>query len=84
MGKEFLKFGFIETERLMFHSSKSTIDIGYVNTDKTIIFDRHPCAKEDSKCFIGSRNNEEVTQLCVFLPKMVSRPCLFHSKMHNY
>lgn len=77
MGKEFLKFGFIETEILMFHSSKSAIDIGYVNTDKTIISDRYPCAKED-------RNNEEVTQLCVFLPKMVSRPCLFRSKMHNY
>ena len=56
----------------MFHSFKSAINIGDVNTGNIIIFDKYPCAKEDCKIFFGCRNNEEVVQLCILLPKMIA------------
>lgn len=44
MGKEFLNFWDTKIERQMFHSTKSTIDIGDVNTDN-LFFGNYPCTK---------------------------------------
>ena len=35
-----------------------------------LIFDDFPCTKMSSKYFVGYNNNEKVTPLCIWLPKM--------------
>ena len=65
MGKEFLKFCDVGTEKQNFHSSKSLIDENDVNIDEIVTSDEFPCTKKGSKYFVGYRNKEEVTTLCL-------------------
>ena len=70
MSKEFLKFADVEIKKRKFPSSKGPIDVGDVNIDKIVISNKFSCTKRGSKYFVGYKNIEELTQLCVFLPKM--------------
>ena len=53
-----------------FHSCKSAIDVGDVNVDKILISDEFFCTRKGYKYFVGYKNDEEITPLCVLLPKL--------------
>lgn len=53
-----------------FYSSKDSIDLGNVNTDNIIVSDKYCCTKKGSEYFVGCEKSEEVTPLCVLLPKV--------------
>lgn len=45
MSSKFLKLGDVEIEKQTFHSFKSSMDVGDVNTDKVVISDEFPFTK---------------------------------------
>ena len=45
MSSKFLKLGDVEIEKRRFHSFKSSMDVGDVNTDKIVISDEFPFTK---------------------------------------
>ena len=63
MGKQVLKFGYIETE-------KQRIHINRVETNIIIISERFTCGKNGSVYFAAYKNNEKVTALSVLIPIM--------------
>lgn len=69
MGKEFLKLRDTESKKRRFHPSKRPMDVDDVNKDKIVKSDKFPFQKKHSKYFFSYKNNEEVTPLCVLLPK---------------
>ena len=70
MGIEFLKFGDVKTKKREFFSSKSAIPISHITIDKIVTPEEFSCVKKDSKYFVSYKNKEEVTLLCVLLPKI--------------
>ena len=44
--------------------------INNINIDKIVVSNKFPFEKQDSKCFIGYKDNKEATRLCIFFPEM--------------
>lgn len=64
MGKNFIKFCDIETEKQSFHASKSSISIEDTNIKQIILSDEFLYTKEGSKYFVGY-NIMKRRQCCV-------------------
>ena len=86
MSEKTLKFDNIRLNKKEFHKSKQPIGINSVSADQTVVSDKFKHSDDGFKYFIGYKEGETVTPLCITLPQMSgylkyfengSKTCLF-------
>ena len=68
--KKIIQFDDIETEKYKFHQYLSPISINDIDINEIEEFNNFPLAKQNSKYFIGYKDNKEIRPLCIFSPEM--------------
>ena len=86
MSEKTLKLDNIRLNKKEFHKSKQPIGINSVSADQTVVSDKFKHSDDAFKYFIGYKEGETVTPLCIILPQMSgyikyfengSKTCLF-------
>ena len=70
MNEKKLKFDNTEVNKKGFHSSKQTTDLNVVDINKIVISDKFKHRDKGFKCFIGSKDDNNVRTVCIILPQM--------------
>ena len=71
MGEQTLKFGDIVVNKREFHTSKQTIALNLVSTNKIVVSGKFEHSDDDFKDFIGYLHDDNVIRpLCIILPQM--------------
>ena len=70
MNLKIIKFDNNEIEEYKSHQYKSPILISDLDINEIIVSNEFPFGKQDFKYFIGFKNNQEMTPLCIFFPEM--------------
>ena len=70
MNLKIIKFDNNEIEEYKSHQYKSPILISDLDINEIIVSNEFLFGKQDFKYFIGFKNNQEMTPLCIFFPEM--------------
>ena len=70
MKEKTLKFDNIVVNKKEFLKSKQPFNLGLVNLDQIVIYDKYKHSDDGFKYFIGYREGEIVKPLCIILPQM--------------
>ena len=83
MSGETLKFDNIRVNKKEFHKSKQPIDLELVNVNQIVVSDKFKPSDDGFKYFIGYKEGEIVTLLCIILPQMTGYIKYFENGRKN-